>query len=585
MALLAMSAEIVDGQSALRVRPPADNTFPHPNKHDAHVPESVWLIAQLRVAYVVQIGVTQASPRCQSTLRASEATMKPIRCAACVLGSFLFASTVAHAQDAAIANTFRLEPGPYSVGFRLFVDQDPLRVVTGGVASTTHPRPIRTYVWYPTRSTSESLRFARYAALADDDVWPTDVAGSLRSTLKYSRRPLARSLDPARFEVLLRQPVAAIENAKPADGRFPLVVIGAGLYYESAINYAVWGEYLAARGFVVATAPLVGTNSPLVRIDAQDLETQVADLELVIARARKLPFVSQRELGVLGFDMGGMAGVLMTMRHRDVDAFVSLDSGILFPHPTGLPRISPGYDPGSLRVPWLHATGRPASPASGEKSLFETATYAERYLLVVEGMEHVYFTSDGAIDGRSAMPNYWGPPSPAGTEGLRAVRQYVFNFFSAFLSSNADSQTFLSRAPVQAETGPKMTLEHRPASRPSITYEELVAAVVAGRGNEAVGRLRAVAPTEPSHPLLQEEYLQRLTVSLMFTWGLGKEAIPVIEFMNERYPSRAGQGLLAEANILAGNYAAATDIYSRYLEQYPNDPIARPRLEWLRGKK
>ena len=49
-------------------------------------------------------------------------------------------------------------------------------------------------------------------------------------------------------------------------------------------------------------------------------------------------------LGVLGFEMGGMAGVILAMRHPDVDAFASLDSGIVYPHPSGLPQALPSYD-------------------------------------------------------------------------------------------------------------------------------------------------------------------------------------------------------------------------------------------------
>src|SRR5207247_1200270 len=131
--------------------------------------------------------------------------------------------------------------------------------------------------------------------------------------------------------------------------------IGLGLYYESPITFAALAEYLAGRGFVVVTVPLVGTNSALVRIDAQDLETQVRDLEFAVARARQLPFVNPVRLGVVGFDMGGMAGVILAMRHPGVGAFASLDSGIVYPHPSGLPQASPSYDPLALRVPWLHA--------------------------------------------------------------------------------------------------------------------------------------------------------------------------------------------------------------------------------------
>ena len=200
------------------------------------------------------------------------------------------------------------------------------------------------------------MRFRRYAALADEDIWPAEIAGNLRDKLAYSRRPLARSLGPAGFEALLQRPVLAAENAEPLDGPFPLIVIGQGWLIEPAISLAALGEYLAGRGFVVATAPLVGTNSPLARVEALDLENEVRDLEFVIARSRQLSFVSQDKLGVIGTDMGGMAGLLLTMRNRDVDAFVCLASGILYEHPSGLPRSSPGYDPLALRVPWLHIT-------------------------------------------------------------------------------------------------------------------------------------------------------------------------------------------------------------------------------------
>src|SRR5690606_9714142 len=124
---------------------------------------------------------------------------------------------------------------------------------------------------------------------------------------------------------------------------------------------------------------LVGTNSPLVKVDAKDLETQVRDLEFVIVQARRLPFVSPERLGVFGFDQGGMAGLILAMRNADVDAFASLDSGILYPHPSGLPRSAPHYDPFALRVPWLHGMGNldPNQPADSEnESLFDQAVYS-----------------------------------------------------------------------------------------------------------------------------------------------------------------------------------------------------------------
>jgi pimeloyl-ACP methyl ester carboxylesterase len=390
------------------------------------------------------------------------------------------------------------------------------------------------------------MRFGRYAALADDDIWPTEIVGSLHEKLRYSRQPLSRSLGQAGFEALLQRRVLAVENAAALGGPFPLIAIGQGLYYESPIAFAAMAEYLAARGFVVATTPLVGTNSPLVKLDAQDLETEVRDLEFATAEARRLSFVSPERLGVLGFDMGGMAGLILAMRNADVDAFVSLDSGILYPHPAGIPRTSADYDPTALRVPWLHGTGAMGAtpPDAAAKSLFDEATHSNRYLLVAKDMGHVDFTSYALIQGRKAMTAYWGPETTEGAASHAVVAEYVSNFFGAFLNHNAQSIAFLSRDTQDAFPGSGMTLDHRAATPAPIGYAEFVQAVIAGRADEAIDELRSVASVEPEHVLLNEMYLQRLGVSLLFTWDFHEEAEPVVEFATELHPTSAGAQML-----------------------------------------
>lgn len=501
--------------------------------------------------------------------------------------STLLMSVAASAQQPTNAgDRFGLAPGPHAVGFRLLVEQDRSRYVSASDGAGTHTRPIRVYVWYPAKATLKPMRFGRYAALADDDVWPAEISGRARDVLKFSRGPLASSLAPAAFEALLQRPMWAAENAKPAAGRFPLIAIGQGLYYESPIALAALGEFLAGRGFVVVTTPLVGTNSTVVRNDAQDLETQVRDLEFAIARARQLPFVSGDRLGVLGFDQGGMAGVLLAMRNRDVGAFASFDSGIMYPHPSGLPQASASYDPAALRVPWLHATsmaamGRPQEP--GVKSLFDTAVHSNRYLLVTEGMRHVDFTTYGLIPGRRAMPGYWGDPAPGTARRQGIVADYLAHFFDAFLRADAASMAWLDRDPKVAFPGAQIALEHRAAIPPSISYDELVRAVMRGDADAAIGRLRAVDEAEAGRAALDQVHLERLGVSLVFEWRLAKEALPLLAFTVERYPA-SGQArrTLIEANVQLGNYAAAIGILNAVLQQNPNNAGARARLGEIR---
>jgi dienelactone hydrolase len=433
------------------------------------------------------------------------------------------------------------------------------------------------------------MRFARYAKLADGDIWPAEIAGDLREKLKYSRRALPRSLGPERFELLLQQPVAAIENAKALEGPFPLIVMGQGLYHESPVAFAALGEYLAGRGFVVATCPLVGTNSPIVRFDFRDLETQVRDLEFVIARARRFPFVSPDKLGVFGFDMGGMAGLILTMRNADVDAFVSVSSGILYDNPHAPPANSPHHDPLALRVPWLHSVPDDwmQYEDSQVESLFDTARHSERYLLLTEGLGHVDYTSYALIAGRGEMSGYWKAANPEVLEKHKAVNRYITKFFAAFLMQDPKSLAFLSQDPKQAFQGSTMTLEHRSAVPTPITYEEFVQAVVAGEAERAIEKVRALRTTAPDHILLREAYLERIVWSLRDTWGFDEKVMPVIRFKAELYPSSANAlWELAEGYIAIGDHQAAIGVYNRLLEQDPDDKenYIKPRLEWLHSQ-
>jgi dienelactone hydrolase len=487
------------------------------------------------------------------------------------------------------AQTFGLDAGEHAVGFQLFAERDASRVVSGGVPGAAHPRPIRVYVWYPATGNRRArpLRFGDYAALADDDVWPAEIAGDARGRLKYANGPLARALSAAAFNALLERPMHAVENAAPAEGRFPLLVIGLGLYYESPIAFATLAEYLAGRGFVVATSPLVGTHVAIPRLIVPDLETQIRDLEFVIARARELPFVDSRRLGVIGFDQGGMAGVVLAMRNRDVDAFVSMDAGIQYPHGSGLPRSSPHYDALALRVPWLHAANRAdGPPRPGVSSLFDEAVHSDRYWLRVGALDHADFTSYALVEGRGAVTGYWGPVTSAAPAAHRAVAEYVRHFFDAELNASEASIALLDRALRGPLTDAGMTLEHRAPTQAPIGYDELVQKLISRQTDDAISGLRALAASSPNDALLSEESLGRLCVSLLYTWSLAEQALPLVEFSLELYPnSGGGKSLLAETHIALRNYPAAIAAYEDLIEQFPGQASLVQRLEWLHSQR
>jgi hypothetical protein len=240
-----------------------------------------------------------------------------------------------------------------------------------------------------------------------------------------------------------------------------------------------------------------------------------------------------------------------------------------------------------LRVPWFHAEHfEPGqSSQSAAELLFDTATYAERHLLVMRDMQHADFTSYGLVEGRPAAPGYWPPGTQAGADGMRAIARYAQNFFAAYLTGNSESRAFLSTPPHDPALAARVTLEHRAATRAPLSYDEFVHAAIDGRVDEAISDLRSTAADGGDNVLLKEFYLDRLAVSLVFTWGLTQEALRVIELNAELHPdSDRAQINLAEAYAAVGNDAAATEVYSRYVERHPDDARAKSRLEQLRNR-
>ena len=501
--------------------------------------------------------------------------------------SALLAAVVLGAR--AQPDTFGLAAGQHSVGFELIETEDPSRIVSGGAPGATHARPMRVYLWYPATASRRAspLRFGRYAELADDDVWPAAIAGEARERLRFANGPLARALSQANFEALLARPMRAVENAEPLLGPFPLLVIGLGLYYESPVTFATFAESLAGAGFVVATAPLVGADVAIVKVDGQDLEAQVRDLEFVIARARALPFVHQERLGVLGFDMGGMAGLVLTMRNRDVDAFVSLDAGIQYPQDSGQPRAATHYDALALRVPWLHAANfADGPPRPQEKSLFDEAVHSDRYWLRAAALGHADFTSYALVEGRGRILGYWAPATPASTAGHRVVAEYVRHFFAAYLADSEVSNALFDQALREPPTESGITLEHRAATPPPIGYDELVRKLIDGESAAAIGALRSLAASTPDDWLLEENTFTRLWASLFYTWNLAEQVLPLVELANERYPESVGaKVMLGETQAALGDYPAAIAAFEQVLARNPGNAEIAARLEMLRARQ
>jgi hypothetical protein len=66
-------------------------------------------------------------------------------------------------------------------------------------------------------------------------------------------------------------------------------------------------------------------------------------------------------------------------------------------------------------------------------------------------------------------------------------------------------------------------------------------------------------------------------MSLLYTWGLAKEALPFLRYTAERYPASVqAQAILADGYVLLENYPAAIDILSKFVAQHPATSVCVP---------
>jgi hypothetical protein len=131
-----------------------------------------------------------------------------------------------------------------------------------------------------------------------------------------------------------------------------------------------------------------------------------------------------------------------------------------------------------------------------------------------------------------------------------------------------------------------MTLEFRAATAAPIDYDTLVRKLIDGRGDEAIAELRSLAASSPRDALLTETSLGRLCVSLLYTWNLAAQTLPLAELSLELYPtSGSAKSLLADTHAALENYPAAIALYEELVAQFPDAAGLRAQLDALRNRR
>ena len=478
-----------------------------------------------------------------------------------------------------------LEPGPFAVGFKLIELADESRSYPAAEGIEQNGRLIRVYIWYPAQPSSKAnMNFNEYIQMAADDFSLKMKDGSEIWPPVPLPVPLDKGISREYLRTLWDRPTLAVRDAQSAQGNFPLLVIGQGLYYESPLSQFTLCEYLASQGYVVGTCPLVGTQYRLVNLNVEDLETQIRDMEFVLGYLRTLSHGKKASLGIVGYDLGGMSGLVFAMRHPEVKAFLSLDSGILVRHFSGLPMDHPSYDENRFVIPWLHFTQARFAQSFKERgltTLLDRKSYGDSYVISVSTTSHGDFSAYAMLGMQKEVSGYWGPIQQDPAPAYEDICRTTVTFFDAMLKQDEEAQVRLKNKESYSDHFSLIEIKEGREKPPA--QAEFVNLIINQGMNETTRNYIEQALTVyPDSSLFSEDALNWLGYHFLYWWGREKEAVDVFRLNVRLFPKSANAyDSLGEALLNLGETESAVENYRKSLELNPQNQNAITVLERL----
>jgi dienelactone hydrolase len=301
------------------------------------------------------------------------------------------------------------------------------------VAPGPHPVGVRamepaTVLWYPAerRVPAPPMTYRDYVVIALRDAAP-EANGAARTIEDYVAFLRSKDVPAAGLAAWLDAPMAGMRDARPAAGRFPVVVIAPG-FGGAVHDEAVLGEFLASHGYVVAVESSPGWRGRRMGSDADILPVareQAGRLAALLDRVRTLGYADASRAAVLGYSFGARAGLLLAAQRREVRALVSLAGGIGSSEGKGwLPPDA--LDRARFATPILHVYDDADKAIPPDFTLLDSLVRARRKRTLVPGLGHFDLITFGLARARLPELGAAGPDQAARIEqALEIVRGFL----------------------------------------------------------------------------------------------------------------------------------------------------------------
>ena len=506
-----------------------------------------------------------------------------------LFGVLFGAMALAHAASVFV---FSNEPGAHGVGLRIVQQYDYSRtykanidILTGQRSSGERARPLQTLIWYPAAKGGAPLHYIDYfRTVATEEVFERPAAQIDQLTAsRMASGTVGLSAAAVRREE--ERPMWAVRDAKPAPGKFP-VVIYAPSFGASAHENVELCEYLASQGYVVISTAAIGPHGRAMTSDLEGVEAQVGDIEFLVGYAQSLPQADTAHVAVIGYSWGGLANVLAAARDNRISALVSLDGSVRY-YPE-LVRSAKYVAPERLTAPYLFVAARPnsiedhvAHKLDTSGSLLNDIKYADFYKLTMNPMSHANFSAEYqrfAPDSGRGFGEYTREESSL---AMSWMARYVAQFLNAYLKNDAAGLAYLSNAPAKNGVPAHMLELDRRASRGLPPTLETFAASLGQRG---FGQAAVVYGE-----MQKKDANFKLSADTLIHWGYlllqadkTGQSIEIFKLATIADPKSANAfDSLAEAYQQANDKPLAIKNYQRSLELDPTNTNAVDRLKTL----
>jgi dienelactone hydrolase len=285
-------------------------------------------------------------------------------------------------------------------------------------------------VWYPAARAGAPLRYGDYVDMALRDAPGPD--GTPRTRAGYVAFLQGNGVPQAGIEAWLGAPMSAARGARPAKGRFPIVLIAPG-NGGAVQDEAVLGEYRAAHGYVAAVVSSPGWRGREMKSEADVLPVareQAIALVEALDRVSALRYADRARWGVVGYSFGARAALLVAGRRPGMRALVSLAGGIGSAEAKDwLP--AEALDRAAIAVPILHIYDDADPSLPPDFTLLQSLPKAMVTLSKVAGLGHFDLITFGLASAR--VPGLAGPDADAQASRIERVLEATVAFLDQHL--------------------------------------------------------------------------------------------------------------------------------------------------------